>query len=239
MLYAKISVRVIFMAKIIVADDEQLIRKLVSDFLTGAGHTVLEAGDGSEAVKLYADNPDTQLIILDIMMPEMDGWEACRQIRKTSDVPVMMLTARSQDFDQLTGFESGADDYVTKPFSPAVLVKRVEAVLRRASAAGSKRNEGNWGLVVNSDAHEVKIDGQPVELTLKEFKILEKLIANVNRVYSREQLLDDVWGFDYFGDVRTVDSHVARLRTKLGKWGEEHLKTVYGVGYKIQEKSDE
>lgn len=239
MLYAKISVRVIFMAKIIVADDEQLIRKLVSDFLTGAGHTVLEAGDGSEAVKLYADNPDTQLIILDIMMPEMDGWEACRQIRKTSDVPVMMLTARSQDFDQLTGFESGADDYVTKPFSPAVLVKRVEAVLRRTSAAGSKRNEGNWGLVVNSDAHEVKIDGQPVELTLKEFKILEKLIANVNRVYSREQLLDDVWGFDYFGDVRTVDSHVARLRTKLGKWGEEHLKTVYGVGYKIQEKSDE
>lgn len=239
MLYAKILVRVIFMSKIIVADDEQLIRKLVSDFLTGAGHTVLEAGDGSEAVSLYEANPDTDLVILDIMMPEMDGWEACRQIRKTSDVPVMMLTARSQDFDQLTGFESGADDYVTKPFSPAVLVKRVEAVLRRCASSGGKRDQGHWGLVLNSEAHEVRVDGQPVDLTLKEFKILEKLMANINRVYSREQLLDDVWGFDYFGDVRTVDSHVARLRTKLGKWGERHLKTVYGVGYKIQENSDE
>lgn len=226
------------MSKIIIADDEQLIRKLLTDFLTNAGHEVLEATDGGEAVGLFSKNPDTALVILDIMMPEVDGWEACRQIRKTSDVPIMMLTARSQDFDQLTGFEAGADDYVTKPFSPAVLVKRVEALLRRSSSQ-TKKSDDHWGLTVNSDAHEVKIDGQTVDLTLKEFKILEKLIANTQRVYSREQLLDDVWGFDYFGDVRTVDSHVARLRTKLGKWGEQHLKTVYGVGYKIQENTDD
>ena len=226
------------MSKIIIADDEQLIRKLLTDFLTNAGHEVVEATDGGEAIELFKANPDTALVILDIMMPEVDGWEACRQIRKTSDVPVMMLTARSQDFDQLTGFEAGADDYVTKPFSPAVLVKRVEALLRRSSSE-PKKTDDHWGLKINSDAHEVRVDGQVIDLTLKEFKILEKLINNTQRVYSREQLLDDVWGFDYFGDVRTVDSHVARLRTKLGKWGEQHLKTVYGVGYKIQENTDD
>ena len=223
------------MAKIIIADDEQLIRKLVNDFLTNSGYTVLEAQDGAEALKLFEENPDTDLLILDIMMPEYDGWEVARTVRKTSDVPIMMLTARSQDFDQITGFESGADDYVTKPFSPAVLVKRVEAILKRKSGSSSARTDDRWGLTIDADAHEVRIDGKIVELTLKEFKILEKLIKTKDRVYSREQLLDDVWGYDYFGDVRTVDSHVARLRTKLGKWGEQHLKTVYGVGYKIQE----
>lgn len=223
------------MAKIIIADDEQLIRKLVNDFLTNSGYTVLEAQDGAEALKLFEENPDTDLLILDIMMPEYDGWEVARTVRKTSDVPIMMLTARSQDFDQITGFESGADDYVTKPFSPAVLVKRVEAILKRKSGSSSARTDDRWGLTIDTDAHEVRIDGKIVELTLKEFKILEKLIKTKDRVYSREQLLDDVWGYDYFGDVRTVDSHVARLRTKLGKWGEQHLKTVYGVGYKIQE----
>ena len=223
------------MAKIIIADDEQLIRKLVNDFLTNNGYTVLEAQDGAEALKLFEENPDTDLLILDIMMPEYDGWEVARKVRKTSDVPIMMLTARSQDFDQITGFESGADDYVTKPFSPAVLVKRVEAILKRKSGSTSAKADDRWGLTIDTDAHEVRIDGKIVELTLKEFKILEKLIKTKDRVYSREQLLDDVWGYDYFGDVRTVDSHVARLRTKLGKWGEQHLKTVYGVGYKIQE----
>lgn len=227
------------MSKIIIADDEQLIRKLVCDFLKKENHTLLEAENGEQALELFEENPDTSLLILDIMMPEIDGWEVCRRIRKKSDVPVMMLTARSQDFDQITGFESGADDYVTKPFSPVVLVKRVEALLRRnATSVGQKVNE-YWGLAIDPSAHEVKINGREIELTLKEFKILEKLLSPIGRAYSREQLLDDVWGFDYFGDTRTVDSHVARLRTKLGEWGENHLKTVYGVGYKIQENSNE
>lgn len=227
------------MAKIIIADDEQLIRKLVGDFLKKEKHTVLEAEDGEKAIALFEENPDTALLILDIMMPKIDGWEVCRRIRKKSEVPVMMLTARSQDFDQITGFESGADDYVTKPFSPVVLVKRVEALLRRNNSVAVRNSNGYWGLVIDSDAHEVKIDSRPIDLTLKEFKLLEKLLSPVGRVYSREQLLDDVWGFDYYGDTRNVDSHVARLRTKLGEWGETHLKTVYGVGYKIQENGNE
>lgn len=227
------------MSKIIVADDEQLIRSLVADFLEKAGHTVLQAQDGAEALRLFNENKDVALCILDIMMPELDGWEVCRRIRKTSDVPIMLLTARSQDFDQITGFDSGADDYVTKPFSPVVLVKRVEALLRRNSSCMKSDKDGLWGLVIDPDALEVRLDGKKIELTVKEFKILEKLSQSVGRVYSREQLLDDVWGFNYFGDIRTVDSHVARLRTKLGEWGEEHLKTVYAVGYKLQENSDE
>jgi len=227
------------MSKIIVADDEQLIRSLVADFLEKAGHTVLQAQDGAEALRLFNENKDVALCILDIMMPELDGWEVCRRIRKTSDVPIMLLTARSQDFDQITGFDSGADDYVTKPFSPVVLVKRVEALLRRNTSGAKPDRDGLWGLVIDPDALEVRLDGKKIELTVKEFKILEKLSQSVGRVYSREQLLDDVWGFNYFGDIRTVDSHVARLRTKLGEWGEEHLKTVYAVGYKLQENADE
>ena len=172
------------------------------------------------------------------MMPELDGWEVCRRIRSTSDVPIMLLTARSQDFDQITGFDSGADDYVTKPFSPVVLVKRVEALLRRKCTLKTEK-EGLWGLVIDPEALDVRLDGKKIDLTVKEFKILEKLSQAVGRVYSREQLLDDVWGYDYFGDIRTVDTHVARLRTKLGEWGEAHLKTVYAVGYKLQENSDE
>lgn len=226
------------MSKIIVADDEQLIRSLVSDFLEKAGYTVLQAGDGAKALELFNENRDVALCILDIMMPELDGWEVCRRIRNTSDVPIMLLTARSQDFDQITGFDSGADDYVTKPFSPVVLVKRVEALLRRNGALKSEK-EGLWGLVIDPEALDVRLDGKKIDLTVKEFKILEKLSQAVGRVYSREQLLDDVWGYDYFGDIRTVDTHVARLRTKLGEWGEAHLKTVYAVGYKLQENSDE
>ncbi len=226
------------MSKIIVADDEQLIRSLVADFLEKAGYTVLQAEDGAKALELFNENRDVALCILDIMMPELDGWEVCRRIRSASDVPIMLLTARSQDFDQITGFDSGADDYVTKPFSPVVLVKRVEALLRRNGALKSEK-EGLWGLVIDPEALDVRIDGKKIDLTVKEFKILEKLSQSVGRVYSREQLLDDVWGYDYFGDIRTVDTHVARLRTKLGEWGEAHLKTVYAVGYKLQEKSDE
>ena len=175
-------------------------------------------------------------MVTDIMMPEIDGWEVTREVRKTSDVPVLLLSARSQEFDQLAGFEAGADDYVTKPFSPALLMKRVDVLLKRGqSVIVNNDKSGIDGLVIDNDAHEVFLDGNEVSLTAKEFKILVKLMDNIGRVYSREQLLDDIWGFDYFGDTRTVDSHVARLRTKLGAWGNEHLKTVYGVGYKIQE----
>lgn len=226
------------MAKIIVADDEQLIRRLVCDFLKKDGHTVLEAEDGAEALKLFYENPDVNLLILDIMMPEKDGWEVCREVRKSSEVPILLLSARSQEFDQLNGFEAGADDYVTKPFSPVLLMKRVEVLLKRASSISKAQDDSIHGLTVDRNAHQVFINGKEVTLTVKEFKILLKLIDNLGRVYSREQLLDDIWGFDYYGDTRTVDSHVARLRTKLGDWGNRHLKTVYGVGYKIQESDD-
>lgn len=224
------------MAKIIVADDEQLIRRLVSDFLKKDGFTVLEAENGEEALLLFEKNKDTDLLILDIMMPEKDGWEVCSEIRKTSSVPILLLSARSEEFDQLKGFESGADDYVTKPFSTALLMKRVEALLKRNQASDKTEDDSVQGLTVNKTAHQVFVDGKEILLTVKEFNILLKLIENIGRVYSREQLLDDIWGFDYYGDTRTVDSHVARLRTKLGDWGNRHLKTVYGVGYKIQER---
>lgn len=226
------------MAKIIVADDEQLIRKLVCDFLKKEGHTVLEAEDGCQALRLFEENKDTELLILDIMMPEKDGWEVCREVRKISEVPILLLSARSQEFDQLNGFESGADDYVTKPFSPVLLMKRVEVLLKRSQVTLKTQSEDIHGLTVDRNAHQVFINGKEITLTVKEFKILLKLIDNLGRVYSREQLLDDIWGFDYYGDTRTVDSHVARLRTKLGDWGNLHLKTVYGVGYKIQESEE-
>lgn len=226
------------MAKILVADDEELIRQLVCDFLENAGHKTLAAADGDAALKLFRENPDTALLVLDIMMPGPDGWAVTREVRRQSDVPIILLSARGQEFDQLTGFEAGADEYVTKPFSPMVLVKRAEALLRRHTAETEPRAADYWGLTVDATAHEVKIDGEQVALTLKEYNILIKLLSNVGRVYNREQLLDDIWGFDYFGDTRTVDSHVARLRTKLGTWGTAHLKTVYGVGYKIQESDN-
>ncbi len=227
------------MAKIIVADDEQLIRKLVCDFLKRNNHIVLEAENGAQALSLFKENSDVNLLILDIMMPEIDGWEVTREIRKTSDTPILLLSARSQEFDQLEGFEAGADDYVTKPFSPALLMKRVDVLLKRTARLPIEVKKNDYmGLVIDRDAHEVFLNKNEIMLTAKEFKILLKLVDNIGRVYSREQLLDDIWGFDYFGDTRTVDSHVARLRTKLGEWGNEHLKTVYGVGYKIQE-SDE
>lgn len=224
------------MAKIIVADDELRIRKLVCEFLAKFGYETVEAEDGDEAYRLFEENKSTvSLIILDIMMPGLNGWEVCRKIRETSTVPVIMLTARSQEFDELIGYESGADDYVTKPFSPMVLVKRVEALLRRAKS-DIISNEKNFSeLFFNDEAHEVRLYGKEVDLTLKEYNILKKFLEAPGRVFSREQLLDSIWGYDYSGDIRTVDSHVARLRSKLGVWGNAHLKTVYGIGYKIEE----
>ena len=227
------------MSKILIADDEQLIRRLESDFLKKAGHEVLEAEDGEQALRVFKSNPDIALVMLDIMMPGLDGWEVCREIRKTSSVPVMLVSARAQDFDQITGFEAGADDYVTKPFSPAVLVKRVDALIKRAGAeernsSGGKKELVFGELTIRPEAHEVLLCGGITELTLKEYNILIKLASAPGRVFTREQLLDEIWGMDYFGDIRTVDSHVARLRTKLGSWGADNIKTVYGTGYKIE-----
>ncbi|MBE6802810.1 MAG: response regulator transcription factor [Ruminococcaceae bacterium] len=228
------------MAKILIADDEELIRKLISDCLTKNGHTVLEAQDGEEAIKIFESEEDVDLAMLDIMMPELDGWQVCRKIRETSGIPVMLVSARSQDFDQIMGFESGADDYVTKPFSLAVLSRRVESLLQRGAVQIPKKDFVDdedieiENLLLKKNAHEVYIDGEIIELTLKEFKILYKLCKSPGRVYSRNKLLDEIWGIDYDGDIRTVDSHVARLRTKLGEWGNKNIITVYGTGYKLK-----
>ncbi len=224
------------MKKIIVADDEARIRRLVCDFLKKEGYEPLEADDGDVALEIFQKNPDTSLMIVDIMMPNMDGWSLCREIRKMSGVPIILLTARSQEFDELMGFEAGADDYVTKPFSPAVLMKRVELLIRRTSNASNlyKNCKIVGSLTIDEDAHEVFVDKRSISLALKEYSILLKLASMPGRVFTREQLLDDIWGYDYVGDIRTVDSHVARLRTKLGDWGNKHLKTVYGTGYKIE-----
>lgn len=226
------------MKKILIADDEALIRRLVCDFLKKSGYETVEADNGEKAVQIFNSCKDIDLAVLDIMMPELDGWEVCRRIRRVSDIPVLFLTARSQEFDELNGFEAGADDYVTKPFSPSVLVKRIEALLKRSEnreASASKQEIVTIDtLSINIPAHEVTLDGAKTDLTIKEYNILLKLSSNPGRTYSREQLLDDIWGIDFVGDPRTVDSHVARLRTKLGNWGEKHLKTIYGIGYKIE-----
>lgn len=231
------------MAKILVADDEQLIRKLIGDCLKKEGHTVLEAEDGEKAVELFKNNKDISLALLDIMMPEIDGWQVCKAIRETSGIPVILVSARSQDFDQIMGFESGADDYVTKPFSLAVLMRRVDTLLKRGASPvkAVEENDDEYnidGLKVLISAHEVFINGERIELTLKEFKILCKLCSHPGRVYTRDKLLDELWGMDYAGDLRTVDSHVARLRTKLGDWGTKYIKTVYGTGYKLSRTDD-
>ena len=224
------------MKTILIADDEERIRKLVGDFLKRAGYSVMEAEDGDSAFRIFENNKKIlDLIIIDIMMPGLNGWELCRKIRETSNVPIIILSARSEEFDELTGYESGADDYVTKPFSPIILVKRVEALLRRASSSSQIAARDFNDLIFNDEAHEVRLEGKEVELTLKEYNILKMLLQDSGRVFSREQLLDGIWGYDFTGDIRTVDSHVARLRTKLGDWGNKHLKTVYGVGYKIEE----
>ncbi|HZJ75098.1 MAG TPA: response regulator transcription factor [Clostridia bacterium] len=230
------------MAKILIADDEPLMRRLISDFLKRDGAEIIEASDGEEAVRLFKSIGEINLAILDIMMPNMNGWEACRQIRALSDIPIILVSARSQDFDQIMGFESGADEYVTKPFSPAVLAKRVQVLLDRhkMNYSSNKKNKeviSFDGLKLDLAAHEVYLDGSSIELTLKEYKILAMLMSNIGRAYSRDRLLDEVWGMDFYGDIRTVDSHVARLRTKLGDWGAKRIKTIYGIGYKIEENA--
>ena len=227
------------MAKILIADDEQLMRRLIGDCLVKEGHTIVEAEDGEQALTVFNKNPDIALALLVIMMPEIDGWQVCRKIRETSGIPIILVSARSQDFDQIMGFESGADDYVTKPFSLVVLMRRIDSLLQRGSKEIQAKKENDTvveidGFTIDLAAHVVKLNGEVIDLTYKEFKILRKLCSSLGRVYTREQLLDELWGDDYVGDIRTVDSHMARIRTKLGKWATEHMVTVYGTGYKIE-----
>ena len=225
------------MSKILIADDEALIRRLVCDFLKNSGYETVEAVDGLDAIEKFKANSDISLVVCDIMMPEMDGWEVVKKIRETSSVPIIVLTARTQEFDEIVSFESGADDFVTKPFSPTILVKRIQALLKRADAKPAENSNEVItidNLTLNIPAHSVTISSRELDLTIKEYNILLKLMKSPGRIYSSDNLLDDIWGLDFTGDARTVDSHVARLRTKLGVWGENHLKTVYGAGYKIE-----
>lgn len=220
--------------KILIADDEERIVRLVSDFLNNAGYETVTASDGRKALEIFQNEGEgLSLAIIDIMMPEIDGWALTKEIRKSSDLPIIMLSARAEEFDLLTGFESGIDEYVTKPFSPAVLVKRVEALIKRNSKKTVSQPEEK-GLVIDDAAFLAFIDGKELELTLKEFELLSYLAKNSGRVLTRDQLLDAIWGYDYLGDSRTVDSHIARLRTKLGDFGGTHLKTIYGMGYKLE-----
>ena len=217
--------------KILVVDDEQRMRKLVKDFLTQKNFEVLEAGDGEEAVEIFFENKDIALLILDVMMPKMDGWEVCREIRQYSEVPIIMLTAKGEEKDELLGFDLGVDEYISKPFSPKILVARVEAILRRANALGDGEIE-IAGITIDQAAHEVRIDGKIIELSFKEFELLTYFVNNKGVALSRERILNNVWNYDYFGDARTIDTHVKKLRSKLGEKG-SYIKTIWGMGYKF------
>ena len=219
--------------KILVVDDEARMRKLVKDFLSIKGYQVLEAGDGEEAVDLFFQQKDIALILLDVMMPKMDGWEVVKTIRKYSQVPIIMLTARGEESDELQGFNLGVDEYISKPFSPKILVARVEAILRRTQGSGNTDEISAGGIVVDKAAHTVMSDGSPVDLSFKEFELLTYFIENQGIALSREKILNNVWNYDYFGDARTIDTHVKKLRSKLGDKG-EYIKTIWGMGYKFE-----
>ena len=214
-------------------DDESRMRKLVKDFLVRQGYTVLEAADGMEAMDYFYEDKDIALIILDVMMPKMDGWQVCREIRMHSKVPIIMLTARSEERDELQGFDLGVDEYISKPFSPKILVARVEAILRRTQGSGNTDEISAGGIVVDKAAHTVMSDGSPVDLSFKEFELLTYFIENQGIALSREKILNNVWNYDYFGDARTIDTHVKKLRSKMGDKG-EYIKTVWGMGYKFE-----
>lgn len=221
---------------ILIADDEVRIRKLLSDFLRKEGYLVIEAADGEEALEKFTVNK-VHLVILDVMMPKMDGWETLSQIRKLSTVPVIMLTAKTEEHYQLNSFRLGVDDYVPKPFSPGVLMARVAALLRRSGVLNnSKKVYGQ--LVIDDAARKVTLDGNNVDLTPKEYDMLNFLTSNAGIALSREQILNSVWNFDYFGDLRTVDTHVKQLRSKLGDFG-EMICTVRGIGYRFESEKNE
>ena len=218
--------------KVLMVDDEARMRKLVKDFLAIKGYKVIEAEDGEQAVDIFFKEKDIGLVILDVMMPKMDGWEVCRTLRRYSQVPIIMLTARSEERDELLGFELGVDEYISKPFSPKILVARIEAILRRGNAGTGEILEAA-GIRVDKDAHEASVDGQPVDLSNKEFELLTYFMENQGMALSREKILNNVWNYDYFGDARTIDTHVKKLRSKLGEKG-ELIKTIWGMSYKFE-----
>ena len=219
--------------KILVVDDESRMRKLVKDFLTKKNFQVLEAGNGEEAMDIFYEEKDIALIILDVMMPKMDGWEVCREIRKNSKVPIIMLTARSDERDELLGFDLGVDEYISKPFSPKILVARVEAILRRTGQNNPEDVISAGGIVIDKAAHLATVDGKPMELSFKEFELLTYFLENQGIALSREKILNSVWNYDYFGDARTIDTHVKKLRSKLGECG-KYILTIWGMGYKFE-----
>lgn len=219
--------------KVLMVDDESRMRKLVSDFLTRKGYIVIEAGDGEEALDRFYADKDISLVILDVMMPKMNGWDVCREIRKNSKVPIIMLTARSDESSELNGFECGADEYIAKPFSPKILTARVDALIRRSYSIDSSEVTDVGGIIIDKAAHIVKIDGQEIDLSFKEFELLTYFVDNKGLALSREKILNNVWNYDYFGDARTIDTHVKKLRKKLGDKG-DYIKTIWGMGYKFE-----
>ncbi len=223
--------------KILVVDDEARMRKLVRDFLVRKNYEVLEAGDGMEAMDVFYSTQNIALIILDVMMPKMDGWELCREIRKESKVPIIMLTAKSDERDEQLGFDLGVDDYISKPFSPKILVARVEAILRRSGAASGEEVLTAGAVQIDKAAHQVRIDGKLVELSFKEFELLTYFVENEGIALSREKILNSVWNYDYYGDARTIDTHVKKLRAKMGDRG-SYIKTIWGMGYKFDTKDE-
>lgn len=227
------DVSVMDRVKILVVDDESRMRKLVRDFLVKSNYDVLEAGDGGEAMDLFFQEKDIALVVLDVMMPKMDGWQVCREIRAYSKVPIIMLTARADERDELQGFQLGVDEYITKPFSPKILVARIEAILRRTNQRASEEILSYGGIEIDKAAHRVMIDGQEVELSYKEFELLAYFVENRGIALSREKILNNVWNYDYFGDARTIDTHVKKLRSKMGEKG-DLIKTIWGMGYKLE-----
>lgn len=223
--------------KILVVDDESRMRKLVKDFLVKKNFDVLEAGDGEEAEEIFFREKDIALIILDVMMPKLDGWQVCEDIRTYSKVPIIMLTARADEKDELKGFELGVDEYISKPFSPKILVARVEAILRRTNQTTKTEVLSYGGIEVDKSAHQVFIDGKPVDLSYKEFELLTYFVENKGIALSRERILNSVWNYDYFGDARTIDTHVKKLRSKMGEKG-DLIKTIWGMGYKLSDDSE-
>ena len=219
--------------KVLMVDDESRMRKLVSDFLTRKGYIVIEAGDGEEALDRFYADKDISLVILDVMMPKMNGWDVCREIRKNSKVPIIMLTAKSDESSELNGFECGADEYIAKPFSPKILTERVDALIRRSYSIDSSEVTDVGGIIIDKAAHIVKIDGQEIDLSFKEFELLTYFVDNKGLALSREKILNNVWNYDYFGDARTIDTHVKKLRKKLGDKG-DYIKTIWGMGYKFE-----
>ena len=219
--------------RILVVDDESRMRKLVRDFLEKSNYEVIEAEDGSQAVEFFFAEDNISLVILDVMMPKMDGWQVCREIRAYSKVPIIMLTAKADERDELQGFQLGVDEYISKPFSPKILVARVEAILRRTNQISTTEMVEAGGIVINKAAHNVTIDGKLIDLSYKEFELLSYFVENQGLALSREKILNNVWNYDYFGDARTIDTHVKKLRSKMGEKG-DLIKTIWGMGYKFE-----